>query len=135
VRSLSCCAPKHYFFLKYQPSTDKHQIIGGVGIQARQRRDFLTLPLKTSLKGWHKQWFYCENHEPSLPPFICQLTEYDVMWVEEPTDLEMSIVSTLASQVSELKGLGLIGVSVAANWLAHRVTPLKKQVHLGWEYS
>jgi hypothetical protein len=22
-----------------------------------------------------------------------------------------------------------------ANWLAHQVTPLKKQVHPGWEYS
>jgi hypothetical protein len=23
---------------------------------------------------------------------------------------------------------------MAAQWLAHRVAPLKKQVHLGWEY-
>jgi hypothetical protein len=61
---------KHYFFLKYQPSVDKCQIIGGVGIKARQHRDFLTLPLKTSLKGWHKKRFYYENHKPSLPPFL-----------------------------------------------------------------
>jgi hypothetical protein len=46
---------KHYFFLKYQPSADKHQIFGGMGIQACQRRNFLILPLKTSLKGWHRQ--------------------------------------------------------------------------------
>jgi hypothetical protein len=55
--------------------------------------------------------------------------------VEEATDTEMLIVSALASRVSELKGLGLTRVSMAANWLAHRVTPLKKQVHPGWEYS
>jgi hypothetical protein len=24
---------------------------------------------------------------------------------------------------------------MAANWLAHRVMPLKKQVHPGWEYN
>jgi hypothetical protein len=24
---------------------------------------------------------------------------------------------------------------MAAHWLAHRVLPLKKQVHLGWEYN
>jgi hypothetical protein len=24
---------------------------------------------------------------------------------------------------------------VAAHWLACRVTPLKKQIHLGWEYN
>jgi hypothetical protein len=30
---------------------------------------------------------------------------------------------------------GLIRVCMATNWLAHQVTPLKKQVHPRWEYS
>jgi hypothetical protein len=30
---------------------------------------------------------------------------------------------------------GLTRVYVAAHWLAHRVLPLKKQVHPCWEYS
>jgi hypothetical protein len=47
----------------------------------------------------------------------------------------MSIISTLASRVNKLKGLNLTGVCVAANWLACRVTPLKKQVHPRWEYN
>jgi hypothetical protein len=42
---------KHDFFLKYQPSAAKRQIIGGVDIQTRQHCDFLNLPLKSSLKG------------------------------------------------------------------------------------
>jgi hypothetical protein len=29
----------------------------------------------------------------------------------------------------------MIGVFVAAHWPARRIQPLKKQVHLGWEYS
>jgi hypothetical protein len=29
----------------------------------------------------------------------------------------------------------LTGVCVTTNWLAHWVTPLKKQVHPGWEHS
>jgi hypothetical protein len=40
----------------------------------------------------------------------------------------------LASRVSELKGSGLTGFGVAANWLARQAIPLKKQVHPGWEY-
>jgi hypothetical protein len=48
---------KHYFFLKYQTSAAKRQVIGGVSIQTHPCRDFLSIPLKTSLKGWHKQWF------------------------------------------------------------------------------
>jgi hypothetical protein len=46
----------------------------------------------------------------------------------------MAIVTALAGRVSELKVLRLTGVGVAANWLAHRVTRLNKQVHPGWEY-
>jgi hypothetical protein len=61
---------KSYFFLKYQPSADNRKVIGGVGLQTRPRSGFLDLPMKTSLKGWHKSWFYCKNHEPSLPSFI-----------------------------------------------------------------
>jgi hypothetical protein len=125
---------KHYFFLKYQPSAAKRQIISGVDIHTCLHHDFLNLPLKSSLKGWHRQWFYCEDHEPNLPPFIGHLSKYDAMWVKEPVESEMAIVTALASQVSELKGLSLTRVSVAAHWLAHRVASLKKQVHPGWKY-
>jgi hypothetical protein len=116
---------KDYFFLKYQPSTDNWKVIGGVG--------FLNLPMKTSLKGWHKSWFYCENHEPSLPSFVGRLPKYNGNWVEEPTLVELPIITALANRVSDLKRRDLTGVCVAANCLAHRVTPLKKQVHQGWE--
>jgi hypothetical protein len=55
------------FFLKYQPSVVNRIVIGGVGLQTNPHAGFLDLPLKTSLRGWHRIWFYCENHEPSLP--------------------------------------------------------------------
>jgi hypothetical protein len=45
---------KSYFLLKYQPSVDKLKVIDGVGLQTRPRSGFLDLPIKTSLKGWHK---------------------------------------------------------------------------------
>jgi hypothetical protein len=45
---------KHYFFLKYQPSVPNQKVIGSVGIQTLPRSDFIDLPMKTSLKGWHK---------------------------------------------------------------------------------
>jgi hypothetical protein len=61
---------KNYFFLKYQPSAANRKVIGGVGLQTRPRASFLDLPMKTSLWGWHRTWFHCKNHKPSLPPFI-----------------------------------------------------------------
>jgi hypothetical protein len=125
---------KHHFFLKYQPSATKHQVMGGGWIQARPQRFFPNLPLKTSLKGWHQQWFYCENHETSLPPFVNHLPKYDTTKIEELVEPKMLMVKAMISRVSELKDLGLTGVGVVANWLAHRVIPLKKQVHPAWEY-
>jgi hypothetical protein len=106
---------KHYFFLKYQPSATKWKIKGGVSIQTHPHRNFLYLPLKSSLKGWHKQWFYWENHQPILLPFIDHLPEYNGTWVEEPIEFEMPLVIALASRVSELKGHGLTEVSMATN--------------------
>jgi hypothetical protein len=44
-------------------------------------------------------------------------------------------VAALTNKINILKGKGLIGVYVAAHWLACQVQPLKKQVHRGWEYS
>jgi hypothetical protein len=44
-------------------------------------------------------------------------------------------VAALANKFNHLKEEGLIGVYVAAHWLTRGVLPLKKQVHLGWEYN
>jgi hypothetical protein len=122
------------YFLKYQPSVTNWKVIGGVGLQTRPCVGFLNLPLKTSLRGWHGTWFYCENHEPSLPPFVCQLPEFKGTWSEEPTPLKLPQVATLTNKVNLLTEKGLTGVCVATHWLAHRVQPLKKQIHPGWEY-
>jgi hypothetical protein len=67
---------QNYFFLKYQPSIANRKVIGGVGLQTSPRAGFLGLPMNTSLWGWHRMWFYCENHKPSLPHFIGRLPEF-----------------------------------------------------------
>jgi hypothetical protein len=72
----------------------------------RPHSDFLDLPIKTSLKGWHKSWFYCENHEPNLPSFIGRLLEYQKSWIAEPTLAKLPIVAALANLVSDLKRHG-----------------------------
>jgi hypothetical protein len=126
---------KNYFFLKYQPSAANQKVIGGVGLQTHPRVGFLDLALKISLRGCHGTWFYCENHEPSLPSFVGRLPECLGTWSEEPTLLKAPQVAALIDKVNLLKEKGLTCVCVAAHWLARRVQPLKKQVHLGWEYS
>jgi hypothetical protein len=118
MRSLSRHASKFFlvqkfFLLKYQPSVDKWKVIGGVGLQTCPHSGFLDLSMKTSHKGWHKSWFYCENHEPSLPPFVGRLHEFRGTWSEEPTPAELPIVAALGNRVNNLKNPGLTGVCVA----------------------
>jgi hypothetical protein len=122
---------KNYLFSKYQSSAANQKVVGGVGLQTRPHAGFHDLPLKTSLRGWHDTWFYCENHEPSLPLFVGWLPEFQGTWSKELTPLEFPQVAALTNKVNSLKEKVLIGVCVAAHWLARRVQPLKKQVHLG----
>jgi hypothetical protein len=74
-------------------------------------------------------------HEPSLPSFIGRLLEFQGTLSEEPTPLKAPQVAALIGKVNLFKEKGLTDVCVAAHWMAQRVQPLKKQVHLGWEYS
>jgi hypothetical protein len=112
---------KNYFFLKYQPSATNQKVIRGIGLQTRPHAGFLDLPLKISLWGCHGIWFYCENHEPSLPPFVGQLPEFQGTWSEEPTLLELPQVVALTNKVNLLKEKGLMRVCVATHWPVNRV--------------
>jgi hypothetical protein len=99
----NCPLFKNYFFLKYQPSVANHKVIGGMGLQTYPRASFLDLSFKTSLWGWHGMWFYCENYEPNLPPFIGRLPEFQELWSEEPTLLELPHGTTLTNKINLLK--------------------------------
>jgi hypothetical protein len=98
---------KNYFFLKYQPDATNRKVVGAIGLQTHPHTGFLHLPLKTSLRGWQGTWFYCENHEPSLPPLVGQLPEFHVTWSEELTPLELPQVAALTNKVNSLKEKGL----------------------------
>jgi hypothetical protein len=64
-------------------------------------------------------WFYYENHEPSLHPFVGWLPEFQGWWSEEPTPLELPHVVALTNKINLLKEHGLTGVCTATHWLAH----------------
>jgi hypothetical protein len=63
--------------------------------------------------------FYCENHEPSLPPFVGRLPEFRGSWSEEPAPLKLPHVTALTNKINLLKEHGLTGVYVASHCLAH----------------
>jgi hypothetical protein len=71
--------------------------------------------MKTLLRGWHRTWFYYENREPDLPPFVGRLPEFHWTCSEEPTPLKLPQVAALANKINTLKERGLTGVYVAAH--------------------
>jgi hypothetical protein len=117
---------KNYMFLKYQLSAANQKVIRGVGLRTRPRCRFLKFPMKTSLRGWHRTCFYCENHEPSLPSFAGRLPKYQGTWGEETIPIEFPHVAALTNKFNALKEHNMTGVCVAAHWLACQVVPLKK---------
>jgi hypothetical protein len=58
----------HLFHLRAQPSANKIEVVGGVGLQLRQGMEKVYIPYKfpSSLSGWKEHWFYIGNHMPSL---------------------------------------------------------------------
>jgi hypothetical protein len=110
-------------------------VIGGAGLQTHPCSGFLDLHMKTSLRGWHKTQFCCENHEPNIPSFVGRLPEFQGTWHEEPSPTELPLVAALTNRVNTLKECGLTRVYMAAHWLAHQVIPLRKQIHPAWEDS
>ena len=53
------------FTAKANPSQAKPALVGGAGFQLRPgaSKDYVTLPLRSSNKGWHSEWFYrSEEH-------------------------------------------------------------------------
>lgn len=63
---------RRIFSLKAHPTKDNPYVVGGAGFQlcGTLRKDYFSLPLKTSNKGWHANWFYIFNPTPSLRDFI-----------------------------------------------------------------
>jgi hypothetical protein len=61
--------------------------------------EYLDIPLKDSIKGWHFEWFTMENHHKSLP--ACFGRQPDIRapsWTEVPTN------SKLVEAESRLEG-------------------------------
>jgi hypothetical protein len=60
------------YLYHYRPGMagGQHQLVGGASLEMLRGRktEYLDIPLKDNIKGWHLEWFIVENHDNSLPP-------------------------------------------------------------------
>ena len=103
----------HLFHLKPQPTSTRLDVVGGAGIQLRQRMDRVYIPYKLSQKviDWRPRWFYVENHGNSLPPILAGPPIQRAEWLKKPID--MSQILELLEMIASLKQRGISGESVA----------------------
>ena len=125
---------RHLFHLKPQPSSTRLDVVGGAGIQLRQRMDRVYIPYKLSQKviDWKPRWFYVENHGNSLPPILAGPPVHRTEWLKKPFD--MSQIPELLEMIASLKQKGISGEAVAFDWMKRRIQPLQAPV-TSFEYQ
>ncbi|RLN41240.1 retrotransposon protein, putative, unclassified [Panicum miliaceum] len=79
---------RHLFRLKPQPDEDNPALVGGAGVQLRDNALYLEYTTPSSLFGWHAQWFYIGNHQPSLPGWDNSPPQRQECWLKKPTEEE-----------------------------------------------
>ena len=95
-------------------------------------REYLTVPLNTSLKGWNTRWFYMKQSHPAVCCNADHIPESQRSWLEMPSNDDMEQVKELLGLI---KGVRTNGGLVAASFIVRRVQTCKERVHLGFEFK
>ena len=76
------------------------KVVGGVYLQLQDGmvREYITVPLNTSLKGWNTRWFYMKQSHIAICCDVDHIPESQKSWSEKPSSADMD-------QVRELLGL------------------------------
>jgi len=124
----------HLFHLKPQPNSASLDVVGGAGIQLRQKMDRVYIPYKLSQKviDWKPRWFYVENQGNNHPFITVGPPVQHPEWLKKPYD--MSQIPELLEMIASLRQKGISGESVAFDWMKRRIQPLQTQVTFGFEY-
>ena len=75
------------FSLKPQPKANFPVVVGGAGVQMRQKAQdlYFKYDLIDSNQDWKTKWFYIENAPPQLPKPSMFAPVYDILWKDKPT--------------------------------------------------
>jgi hypothetical protein len=116
----------------------QHQLVGGASLEIHRGRktEYLDIPLKDNIKGWHLEWFIVENHGKSLPPQSGRQPDVRApSWTESPKDLEITEVRVLLAEIGLLKERGLTAEAVVVDFVFKNIQPLKDRAYPAYLYS
>jgi hypothetical protein len=89
------------FRLKPQPNANFLVVVGGAGVQMRQKARKLCFKydLIDSNQDWKNKWFYIENAPPQLPKLSMFALVYDRLWKDEPSMQECIQIPELLAKM------------------------------------
>jgi hypothetical protein len=134
----------HFGLLKYlyhcRPGMagGQHQLVGGASLELRwgRKAEYLAIPLKDSIKGWHLEWFIVENHCKSLPPRSGRQPDVRTpSWIEFQTSSKITEDKVLLAEICSLKDGGLTAEAVVADFIFKNIQPLKDRVYPAYLYN
>jgi hypothetical protein len=98
--------------------------------------EYLDIPLKDSIKGWHFEWFTMENHHKLLHARSGRQPNVQTpSWIEVPTNSEFAKAEILLAEISTLKNRGLTAKDVIIDFVFKNIQPLKDRVYLDYLYT
>ncbi|KAK3121467.1 hypothetical protein QOZ80_8BG0653910 [Eleusine coracana subsp. coracana] len=122
---------KELFVLK----SNNNNVIGGAGFQLRNKSKYIDVPLPSTNKGWHADWFYHGNHAPPLSETTIEAPKPRPEWSAKAHPNKKSQVDAILEQIAYLKSQGYTGVHVAASFIYRRVQSIKKRHVPGWKFQ
>ncbi|KAK3160947.1 hypothetical protein QOZ80_1BG0068990 [Eleusine coracana subsp. coracana] len=122
---------KELFVLK----SNNNNVIGGAGFQLRNKSKYIEVPLRSTNKGWHTDWFYHGNHAPSLSEFAAEVPVPRPEWSAKASPNKKSQVDKILEKIANLKKKGYIRVHVAASFIYRRMQPIKKCHIPAWKFN
>ena len=113
-----------FFHLKPQPDSFVLDVVGGAGLQLRQRKDreYISYSLSNKVIEWKPKWFYVENQLGRFPPITPGPPIQWPEWNKKPVD--ESQIPELLERIAILRQNMLTGEAVVLDWMRRRIQPL-----------
>ena len=123
------------FHLKPQPDFYALDVVGGAGLQLRQRKDRVYIPYSLSSKviDWKPKWFYIENQWESFPAITPVPPIQWPEWNKKPVN--ESQLPELLARIADLRQKNVTGEAVMFDWMKRRIQPLQARETLGFWYQ
>ena len=123
------------FHLKPQPDSFVLDVVGGAGLQLRQRKDreYISYSLSNKVIEWKPKWFYVENQLGRFPPITPGPPIQWPEWNKKPVD--ESQIPGLLEWIAVLRQNMLTGEAVVFDWMKRRIQPLQARETLGFQHQ